>query len=223
MNIQWDSIDVAVTESTFENEDHFGGRWGWFWHESHFPQRGPFGSPAEAFTDFANWIAKHDPASPAAEMPDETGELALGLIESAAEFLRSAKEAAASTDGAHAVLSNCCSALESILKAYLLSRGRTHHWNEQHIGPDIERAWRHAVFYGLPDDDARIERFLKIVAGPYARKELVELSCERPNLLGEVDFLIAIQVLRRDVERRLPGGIRILRRQRSSADTDEDA
>jgi hypothetical protein len=223
MNITWDTIDVEVTESTFDNEDDFGGRWGWFWQECHLPPRGPFGSPAEAFTDFADWIAKHDPDSPAAEIPDEIGEMALTFIESADELIRSAREAADSGHDGHLVLSKSCAALESILQGYLLSRGRSDIWNQQPIRHDLQSAWRQAVYHGLPDDDARIERFLKIVSVAYARQEVVELSYARPNLLAEVDYLLAISVLRRSVERRLPGGIRILRRPESSADTDDES
>src|ERR1700722_1949882 len=134
MNIMWDTIDVEVTESTFGNEDHFGGRTGWFWHECHLPRRGPFGSAAEAFTDFADWIATHDPDSLAAEIPDETGAMALTFIENAAELIRSARGPADSGHDGHLVLSKSCAALEAILQGYLLSRGRSDIWNQQPIG-----------------------------------------------------------------------------------------
>ncbi|MDB5440559.1 MAG: hypothetical protein JWM33_2986 [Caulobacteraceae bacterium] len=223
MHISCDDIDVEVIESTTDNEDEFGGRWGWFWHESHSTARGPFGSPAEAVTDFAEWIAKHDPASPAAERPDEAGELALVFLANADGFLKSAQAAAKGGNDGHVVLSSCCYALELILKGYLLSRGRSDLWNQQHIRHDLQKAWREATHHGLPDDDARIERFLKAAAGSYARHELFELSRERPTLLADVDYLIAIQVLHQDVERRLPGGLRILHRQRSPVDANEES
>lgn len=222
MNITCEDLDVEVMESTPDTEDHFGGHWGWFWHESHLPPRGPFGSPAEAVTDFADWIAKHDAASPQDEPPNE-GDLALAFLANAEQLLKAAKAAENARIGGEVVLSNCCYALELILNAYLLSRGRSDVWDRQHIRHDLQKAWREAVFLGLPDDDARIERFMKVAAGPYARNELFELSRERPNLLAEVKYLIAIRVLHQDVERRLPGGVRILHRQRSAVVANEES
>src|SRR5258706_10562861 len=141
MNISYDDIDVEVIESTPDNEDEFGGRWGWFWHESRSKSRGPFGSPAEAVTDFGEWIAKQDPVSPVAETPDEAGELALVFLANAGEFLKSAQAVAGSGDEGHVALSSCCYALELILKAYLLSRGRSDSWDRGHIRHDLQKAW----------------------------------------------------------------------------------
>lgn len=45
MHLSLDAIDVELIESTPDNEDQFGGRWGWFWHERHMPVRGPFRTP----------------------------------------------------------------------------------------------------------------------------------------------------------------------------------
>lgn len=211
MNISLDELDVEILESTPDNEDDFGGRWGWFWHECHRRPRGPFGSPSEAVADLAEWIGARYPvgAAQAAEPLDEGTLLARSFLATADQFLSSAEAQAREGQEGEVVLAGGCYALELILKSYLLSRGRSDAWNQQNIRHDLTKAWREATFLGLPDDDARIERFLKVAAGAYARHDLFELARERPGLLAEVDYLMAIRVLYRQVDERLPDGVQV--------------
>ncbi len=212
MHITCEDLDVEVLESTSGNEDQFGGRWGWFWHECHMPPRGPFGTPAEAVGDFAAWVSEHYDHAPSDATTDGPQSLARTFLANAAGFLVSAEAAVGANIQGEISIASCCYALELILKAYLLSRGRSDGWNEEHVRHDLTKAWREAVFLGLPGDDARIERFLKVASGAYARHELMELSRQRPTLLDEIDVVTAIRALHRDVESRMPGGVRILHR-----------
>jgi hypothetical protein len=194
-----DELEIEVTESTLDNEDAFGGRWGWFWHGPRHRPKGPFGSASEAVSDFAEWLAQQECPSP----PSTDLVLAQTFLVTSGQFLHTAQ---AKTDDplmAEIVTGACCYALELILKSYLLSRGRSDVWNRDNIGHDLAKAFREATFLGLPDDDARIPRFIRAAGDAYARHELLSLSQQCPRMVRDLDLLAALRALHREVERRL--------------------
>ncbi|RAK54915.1 hypothetical protein DJ017_10435 [Phenylobacterium soli] len=155
--------------------------------------------------DLAEWIAARFDAQGAAVLvpTDAQTELARTFLVNADGFLRGAEVAVAAGHDGEVVLSSACYALELIFKAYLLSRGRSDDWNRDVIRHDLVAAYREAAFLGLPGDDARIERFLKVAAEPFARHGLFELSQVRPKLLAEIGYVAAVRSLHRETERRI--------------------
>lgn len=197
------SFDVVLSDEA--REELYGGRWGWFWQESRTPARGPFGTPAEALADLAEWIGARFDAQGAPIIRPEGVQAALArtLLGNADGFLRGAEAATVGERNGEVVLASACYALELVFKSYLLSRGRSDDWNRTVIRNDLAAAYREATFLGLPGDDARIERFLKVAAEPFARHQLLGLAQARPNLLAEIGYVVAIRGLHREVERRL--------------------
>ena len=203
MHLSLEDIDVELIESTPENEDQFGGRWGWFWHECHRPARGPFRTPTEALGDFTDWVGTRFPEEPIVTgQPSDEAELATLLLANATGFLRSADAASREPAAGEVVLYGVCCGLELLLKAYLASRGLDDDWLRENIRHDLSKALDTAIFHGLPGDDARLPRFLNVASARYARHELLELSRERPDLLRETDGLAAVRVLHRQIEQR---------------------
>jgi hypothetical protein len=202
MHLSLDDISVDLIESTSENEDHYSGRWGWFWHESHMPARGPFRTPTEAVSDFNEWLGTRFPEDPIVTgEAAKADELARLLLENSGSFLKAAETARTETAAGEVVLYGACCGLELVLKAYLASRGLDDDWLRENIRHDLSKAFDAAVFHGLPGDDERLRTFLKVASRRYARHELFELSRERPNLLAETDYLLAVGVLRRQIEK----------------------
>lgn len=203
MNLQIDELSVEIIESDAENEDAFGGRWGWFWHECHRPPRGPFGSPAEALEDFSDWFARRYRASlePLAPLPANQ-ELARVFLTNAEGFLRTAEERGADPQFEEIAVSHACYALELMLNSYLLSRGRSDDWNRRNVHHDMLYARGQAVFLGMPGDDARIDRFLRAVTASFMCHGLMRLTEVRPGILKETDAVMAIRSLHRWLQQR---------------------
>lgn len=191
--------EFEVTESTMDNEDAFGGRWGWFWHGPRHRPTGPFATAADAIRDLAERVAAQD----AQGTPTGDGLLAQTFMTTADHFLELASDKAADAKMAEVVLGSCCYALELILKAYLLSRGRSDAWNTEHIRHDLAAALREATFFGLPDDDARLGRFIAVVREAYRHHQLLQLSQDQPNLVRDLDTLVVLRFLHREVNARL--------------------
>lgn len=203
MDLNFQELSVEIVHSNPETEDLYGGRWGWFWHESHRPPRGPFSDPGEALSDLAEWVAKRFDANGAPVSPPASEEAVLStlFLRNADGFLQSAETAAATQS--EMALASACYALELILKAYLVSRGRCDEWNRRHLGHDLAAAYLEATFLGLPDEDVRIERFLKLVAVPFARHELLEVVRAQSRILSEIGYVAAIRSLHRAAELRI--------------------
>ena len=197
MNISLGELDVDVVESAPDNEDDFGGRWGWYWRESHSPPRGPFTDPAAAVSDFADWVRRRYVEPP----PKPVGDAALAHV-----FLRNAEGFLKGVDldpDGEVALASCCYALELILNGYLLSRGFSDKWNAEHIRHDLAKAYRLATHHGLPDDDARIDHFIREVAAAFATHGLMDLHERKPGLVARYEAVIALQTLHRETARRL--------------------
>jgi hypothetical protein len=196
MNISLDELDVDIIESTPDNEDAYEGRWGWYWHEIHEKPRGPFTDPAEAVFDLAGWVKRRyvDAAPPA------TGDRALAQL-----FLKTARgflESADADSGGEVELASCCYAMELILKSYLLTRGFSDAWNAEHVRHDLAKAYALAAHHGLPDDDARIDRFISAVNAAFGVHDLMRLHRECPGLVAKYEAVTALRTLAREVERR---------------------
>jgi len=198
MNVTMEDLEVEVVESTADNEDDFGGRYGWFWLATSYPARGPFGSAPEAVRDLADWIERRE--GPAAQTTDLV--LARTFLKNAEGFLEAAQAAPAGAMS-EVALTMGCHALELVLKAYLLSRGRSDDWNRDNIRHDLGAALAEATHLGMPSDDARIGRFIKVVGGPFARHELIHLAADPPPELATIGYLIAIRSLHKGVARGL--------------------
>lgn len=197
MNISLEDLDVDVVESTADNEDAFGGRWGWYWHEIHNKPRGPFGDPAAAVFDLADWIRRRYVEPPARPVGDAA--LAQVFLRNADGFLKSAEL----DDSGEVALASCCYALELILNGYLLSRGFSDKWNAEHIRHDLAKAYRLATHHGLPDDDARIDHLIREVAAAFSTHGLMELHERKPGLVARYEAVMAVRGLHREAERRL--------------------
>lgn len=200
MNMSLGELDVEIIESTADNEDSFGGRWGWYWCEIHNPPRGPFADPAAAVFDFAEWVQRRFVDPPLQPVGDAA--LAQVFLRNAEGFLKGADLDPAS----EVALASCCYALELILNGYLLSRGFSDKWNAEHIRHDLAKAYQLATHHGLPDDDARIDHFIREVAAAFATHGLMDLHARKPGLVARYDALVAVQALHREAERRLAWG-----------------
>jgi hypothetical protein len=198
MKISLDELDVDIIESTPDNEDAYNGRWGWYWHEAHEKLRGPFTDPATAVFDLAEWIKRRYVEPP----PPPTGDRALAglFLQTACGFLDSAE---ADRDG-EVGLASCCYALELILKSYLLSRGFSDAWNAEHVRHDLACGYALATHHGLPDDDARIDQFIRAVNAAFTVHDLLRLHGEQPDLVARYEAITALRSLAREVERRGP-------------------
>lgn len=167
MHVQLDDLDVEIIQTTSETEDAFGGRSGWFWHDSRRGPKGPFPTAAEALSDLAAWFAKRQPSTPL-----DTGlDLAMHHLETAEGFLSGPATPGAATE---ADVHTLCVGVELTLKAWLLSRGAADDDCRTVLGHDIARAFAIAAYLGLPEaDDARIRRFVTRLAKPYATHSLM--------------------------------------------------
>jgi len=199
MLILLEDAEFEITESNMDNEDAFGGRWGWFWHGPRHRPTGPFGSAAEAIFDIAERVAEQESRVPATG----NGLLAQTFLTTAGHFFETADAHAGDVRMAEVVLSSCCYGLELTLKAYLLSRGRSDSWNRDNVRHDLAAAFREATFLGLPDEDARLRRFIRTVGEAYASHELLPLVAQHPNLVRDLDLMVVLRFLHREVTARL--------------------
>jgi hypothetical protein len=130
-----------------------------------------------------------------------TGDRALAQL-----FLKTARgflESADADNAGEVGLASCCYSLELLLKSYLLTRGFSDAWNAEHVRHDLGKAYALATHHGLPDDDARLDQFIRAVNAAFMVHGLMDLHRERPDLVGRFEAVTALRSLAREVERRV--------------------